>query len=71
MVVRFNNNNNSDKRHFIGFVEFVIGPTSEILFFVYENEPSTTFNLRQNMFIVKRFVIAKTSKTHKTPTQKR
>ncbi len=34
------------KRHFIGFVEIFIEP-SEILFFIfiYENEPSATFNL--------------------------
>ncbi len=88
MVVRFNNNNNSEcmqilfdkinngspfgvikspnnpnnspqlkqfleyKRHFIGFVEFVIGPTSEILFFVYENEPSTTCNLKNFLLVL-------------------
>lgn len=35
------------KRHFIGFVEIFIEP-SEILFFIfiYENEPSATFNLK-------------------------
>ncbi len=33
------------KCHFIGFVETFIGP-SESLFFVYENEPSATFNLK-------------------------
>ncbi len=55
-----NNPNNSPqlkqfleyKRHFIGFVEFVIGPTSEILFFVYENEPSTTFNLKNYLLVL-------------------
>ncbi len=48
-----NNPNNSPqlkqflgyKRHFIGFVEIFIEP-SEILFFVYENEPSATFSLK-------------------------
>lgn len=43
-----NNPNNSPqlkqfleyKCHFIGFVEIVIGPSEESLFFVYENEPS-------------------------------
>ncbi|EMH18503.1 hypothetical protein KVK87_03315 [Helicobacter pylori] len=52
-----NNLNNSPKlkqflehkRHFIGFVEIVIVP-SESLFFVYENEPSATFNLK-NYFV--------------------
>ncbi|WP_367689252.1 hypothetical protein [Helicobacter pylori] len=34
-----------NKCEFIGFVEIIIGP-SESLFFVYENEPSTTFNLK-------------------------
>lgn len=29
-----------NKREFIGFVEIVIGPSEESLFFVYENEPS-------------------------------
>ncbi|GAA7596373.1 hypothetical protein HpMMM16_03110 [Helicobacter pylori] len=33
------------KRHFIGFVEIFIEP-SENLFFVYENEPRATFNLK-------------------------
>lgn len=50
-----NNPNNSPqlkqflecKRHFIGFVEIFIEP-SEILFFIfiYENEPSATFSLK-------------------------
>ncbi|MGL2794629.1 hypothetical protein ACQJ9J_04980 [Helicobacter pylori] len=39
------------KRHFIGFVEIVIGP-SESLFFVYENEPSATFNLKNYLLVL-------------------
>ncbi len=54
-----NNPNNSPqlkqflgcKRHFIGFVEIFIEP-SEILFFVYENEPSTTFNLKNYLLVL-------------------
>ncbi len=54
-----NNPNNSPqlkqflgyKRHFIGFVEIFIEP-SEILFFVYENEPSATFNLKNYLLLV-------------------
>ncbi|QQW82120.1 hypothetical protein [Helicobacter pylori] len=87
MVVRFNNNNNSDfdkinsgspfgiirevsfsspqlkqfleyKRHFIGFVEIFIEP-SEILFFVYENEPSTTFNLKNYLLVLAKHTYSK------------
>ncbi|AEN15287.1 hypothetical protein HPPN120_03340 [Helicobacter pylori Puno120] len=90
MVVRFNNNNNSEwmqmlfdkinngspfgiirevffpfssprlkqfleyKCHFIGFVEIFIEPR-EILFFVYENEPSTTFNLKNYLLVLARY----------------
>ncbi|MGL2625961.1 hypothetical protein E5L25_03240 [Helicobacter pylori] len=39
------------KRYFIGFVEIFIEP-SEILFFVYENEPSTTFNLKNYLLVL-------------------
>lgn len=39
------------KRHFIGFVEIVIGP-SESLFFIYENEPSVTFNLKNYLLVL-------------------
>ncbi len=42
-----------NKREFIGFVEIIIGP-SESLFFVYENEPSTTFNLRNYLLLLAR-----------------
>ncbi|GAA7638983.1 hypothetical protein MMM5_05330 [Helicobacter pylori] len=62
-----NNPNNSpqlkqflhNKHHFIGFVEIVIGP-SESLFFVYENEPSTTFNLKTILLVL--------AKMHCNPT---
>ncbi|GAA7752051.1 hypothetical protein HpCOL17_06200 [Helicobacter pylori] len=47
------------KRHFIGFVEIVIGP-SESLFFVYENEPSATFNLKNYLLVL--------ATTHCNPT---
>ncbi|GAA9304744.1 hypothetical protein JT155_06540 [Helicobacter pylori] len=47
------------KRHFIGFVEIVIGP-SESLFFVYENEPSATFNLKNFLLVL--------AKMHCNPT---
>ncbi len=40
-----------NKREFIGFVEIIIGP-SESLFFVYENEPSTTFNLKNYLLVL-------------------
>lgn len=40
-----------NKREFIGFVEIVIGP-SESLFFVYENEPSATFNLKNYLLVL-------------------
>ncbi|GAA8944881.1 hypothetical protein HpSLK40_05660 [Helicobacter pylori] len=54
-----NNPNNSSqlkqfleyKRHFIGFVEIFIEP-SEILFFVYENDPSATFNLKNYLLVL-------------------
>nr|WP_241870355.1 hypothetical protein [Helicobacter pylori] len=54
-----NNPNNSPQlkhflnysRHFIGFVEIFIEP-SEILFFVYENEPSATFNLKNYLLVL-------------------
>ncbi|GAA8270103.1 hypothetical protein HpNP113_11250 [Helicobacter pylori] len=54
-----NNPNNSPqlkqfleyKRHFIGFAEIFIEP-SENLFFVYENDPSTTFNLKNYLLLV-------------------
>ncbi|GAA8215981.1 hypothetical protein HpKG25_11390 [Helicobacter pylori] len=63
MAVSFNNfpnnPNNSpqlrqflnNKCHFIGFVEIFIEP-SESLFFVYENEPSTTFNLKNFLLVL-------------------
>lgn len=40
-----------NKREFIGFVEIIIGP-SESLFFVYENEPSATFNLKNYLLVL-------------------
>ncbi|GHR65476.1 hypothetical protein VN1269_09760 [Helicobacter pylori] len=54
-----NNPNNSpqlrqflnNKCHFIGFVEIFIEP-SESLFFVYENDPSTTFNLKNFLLVI-------------------
>nr|WP_187851560.1 hypothetical protein [Helicobacter pylori] len=49
-----------NKLDFIGFVEIVIEPTSEILFFVYENEPSTTFNLKNYLLVL--------AKMHCNPT---
>ncbi|MDU9794791.1 hypothetical protein KVL30_03445 [Helicobacter pylori] len=62
-----NNPNNSPqlkqflgyKRHFIGFVEIFIEP-SEILFFVYENESSATFNLKNYLLVL--------AKMHCNPT---
>ncbi|EMH49256.1 hypothetical protein [Helicobacter pylori] len=48
-----------NKRDFIGFVEIVIGP-SESLFFVYENEPSATFNLKNYLLVL--------AKMHCNPT---
>ncbi|WRC90479.1 hypothetical protein E5K79_03230 [Helicobacter pylori] len=47
------------KRHFIGFVEIFIEP-SEILFFVYENESSATFNLKNYLLVL--------AKMHCNPT---
>ncbi|WP_128481327.1 hypothetical protein [Helicobacter pylori] len=43
------------KCHFIGFVEIVIGPI-ESLFFVYENEPSTTFNLKNFLLVLAEYI---------------
>lgn len=40
-----------NKREFIGFVEIIIGP-SESLFFVYENEPSAIFNLKNYLLVL-------------------
>ncbi len=40
-----------NKCEFIGFVEIIIGP-SESLFFVYENEPSATFNLKNYLLVL-------------------
>ncbi len=62
-----NNPNNSPqlkqflgyKRHFIGFVEIFIEP-SEILFFIYENELSATFNLKNYLLVL--------AKMHCNPT---
>ncbi|MGL2874751.1 hypothetical protein ACQKA6_01215 [Helicobacter pylori] len=51
--------NGWNKREFIGFVEIIIGP-SESLFFVYENEPSTTFNLKNYLLVL--------ATTHCNPT---
>ncbi|MGL2699953.1 hypothetical protein ACQJ7H_06365 [Helicobacter pylori] len=48
-----------NKREFIGFVEIIIGP-SESLFFVYENEPSMTFNLKNYLLVL--------AKIHCNPT---
>ncbi len=48
-----------NKCEFIGFVEIIIGP-SESLFFVYENEPSTTFNLKNYLLVL--------ATTHCNPT---
>ncbi|WP_195835768.1 hypothetical protein [Helicobacter pylori] len=45
----------NNKRHFIGFVEIVIGPI-ESLFFVYENEPSTTFNLKNFLLVLAEYI---------------
>ncbi|GAA9993195.1 hypothetical protein VN1042_11000 [Helicobacter pylori] len=58
-----NNPNNSPqlkqfleyKRHFIGFIEIVIGPI-ESLFIVYENEPSTTFNLKNFLLVLAKYI---------------
>ncbi len=69
MAVRFNNNNSewmeemqiplrqflNNKCHFIGFVEIVIG-SIESLFFVYENEPSTTFNLKNFLLVLAEYI---------------
>ncbi|GAA7278884.1 hypothetical protein HpCK40_09670 [Helicobacter pylori] len=48
-----------NKRHFIGFVEIFIG-FNESLFFVYENELSTTFNLKNYLLVL--------ATTHCNPT---
>ncbi|GAA7989594.1 hypothetical protein HpMS52_13140 [Helicobacter pylori] len=42
------------KCHFIGFVKIFIEP-SEILFFVYENEPSATFNLKNFLLVLVKY----------------
>ncbi|WRG04749.1 hypothetical protein FNE33_03245 [Helicobacter pylori] len=44
---------------FIGFVETFIGP-SESLFFIYENEPNATFNLKNYLLVL--------AKIHCNPT---
>lgn len=62
-----NNPNNSPKLkqfleykcHFIGFVEIFIEP-NEILFFIYENEPNATFNLKNYLLVL--------AKIHCNPT---
>lgn len=66
-VVRFDNNLYPPqlgqlleyKRHFVGFVEIFI-ELSESLFFVYENEPSATFNLKNYLLVL--------AKIHCNPT---
>ncbi|GHS29984.1 hypothetical protein VN1155_10260 [Helicobacter pylori] len=45
----------NNKCHFIGFVEIVIRPI-ESLFFVYENEPSTTFNLKNFLLVLAKYI---------------
>ncbi len=45
----------NNKCHFIGFVEIVIRPI-ESLFFVYENEPSTTFNLKNFLLVLAEYI---------------
>lgn len=45
----------NNKCHFIGFVEIVIGPIVR-LFFVYENEPSTTFNLKNFLLVLAKYI---------------
>ncbi|GAA8807333.1 hypothetical protein Hpoki86_09930 [Helicobacter pylori] len=42
------------KCHFIGFVKIFIEP-SEILFFVYENEPNATFNLKNFLLVLVKY----------------
>ncbi len=55
----------NNKCHFIGFVEIVIGSIVigsivigpiESLFFVYENEPSTTFNLKNFLLVLAKYI---------------
>ncbi|WP_459100303.1 hypothetical protein [Helicobacter pylori] len=50
----------NNKCHFIGFVEIVIRPIEslffESLFFVYENEPSTTFNLKNYLLVLAKYI---------------
>ncbi|GAA7196520.1 hypothetical protein ID0444_11540 [Helicobacter pylori] len=63
MQVLFDKINNgspflNNKCHFIGFVEIVIGPI-ESLFFVYENEPSTTFNLKNFLLVLAKYIYSK------------
>ncbi|GAA7403728.1 hypothetical protein ID0688_09100 [Helicobacter pylori] len=48
----------NNKCHFIGFVEIVIRPI-ESLFFVYENEPSTTFNLKNFLLVLAKYIFGK------------
>ncbi len=43
------------KCNFIWFIEIVIGPI-ESLFFVYENEPSTTFNLKNFLLVLAEYI---------------
>ncbi len=69
------------KRHFLGYIQ-VIGywkdnlndpllPSKEVSFFVFQNEPSSTFNLKdellawQSILIKRRFVIVKTPRLEK------
>lgn len=53
----------NNKCHFIGFVEIVIRPIEslffESLFFVYENEPSTTFNLKNYLLVLAKYIYSK------------
>ncbi len=51
---KINNGSPYNKRHFIGFIEIVIGPI-ESLFFIYENKPSTTFNLKNYLLVLARY----------------
>ncbi|MFT2723820.1 hypothetical protein [Helicobacter pylori] len=58
----------NNKCHFIGFVEIVIGPI-ESLFFVYENEPSTTFNLKNFLLVLAEYILhGKTIESFDNPT---
>ncbi len=42
------------KCHFIGFVKIFIEP-SEILFFIYKNEPNATFNLKNFLLVLVKY----------------